>query len=110
MPNIPQGIDFYHTGLCRHPECIACRGGSLRPISFPAMAAHIHADGGMLFDTGYAKHFLEATQPFPEKLYALTTQVKFNQPSLKQQLDNQAESISKIFLSRIAGKRRCKDS
>lgn len=101
MPNTPQGIDFYHTGLCRHPECIACRGGSLRPISFPAMAAHIHADGGMLFDTGYAEHFKTATQYVPEKLYALTTPVTFNQPSLKQQLGHKADTISKIFLSHL---------
>ena len=101
MPNTPQGIDFYHTGYCRHPECIACRGGSLRPISFPAMAAHIHADGGMLFDTGYAEYFKTATAHFPEKLYALTTPVIFNQPSLKQQLGDKADTISKIFLSHL---------
>lgn len=99
MPNTPQGIDFYHTGYCRHPECIACTGGSWRPASFPAMAAHIHAGGGMLFDTGYASHFKTATARFPEKFYALTTPVVFSQPSLKQQLGDDARNVSRIFLS-----------
>ncbi|MCR4941796.1 MAG: MBL fold metallo-hydrolase [Campylobacter sp.] len=102
MQNIsPQNIDFYHTGYCKHPSCIACRGSGLRPAHFPAMAAHIHEGGGILFDTGYAKRFKTATKTFPECLYALTTPVNFNKKPLIEQLGQNAQKISKIFLSHL---------
>ncbi|MDT0508568.1 MBL fold metallo-hydrolase [Novosphingobium sp. MMS21-SN21R] len=52
-------------------------GGSLCAIEFPAMVGVIdHPQRGLfLFDTGYDPAFLEATRPFPERLYRWTTPV-----------------------------------
>jgi len=53
------------------------RGGRWGAITFPALAALIvHPQRGpILFDTGYAAHFMHATQPFPERLYRWMTPV-----------------------------------
>lgn len=97
-------IHFYHTGFCTHPECMVERSGSLKSAAFPAMAAHIqHSSGNLLFDTGYAPRFFAACQHFPEKLYALTTPVTLNQPTLFQQLGDKAHEIDHIFLSHLHG-------
>lgn len=62
-------------GRCRHPEWVTIRGGGLRPIEFPALAALIvHPTiGPILYDTGYADRFETATQPFPERFYRWIT-------------------------------------
>jgi len=46
-------------------------------IEFPALAGLIvHPEyGPILFDTGYATHFMHATTPFPERLYRWATPV-----------------------------------
>lgn len=68
---------LFEAGHCRHPEIAVRRDGSLRPCQFPALAAALHhrTHGWLLFDTGYAGHFLSATTPFPERLYRWTTPV-----------------------------------
>ena len=68
---------LFEAGHCRHPELAVRRDGSLRPCSFPSLAAALHhrEQGWLLFDTGYASHFLAATEPFPERLYRWTTPV-----------------------------------
>ena len=60
-------VRLLKVGSCRHLECLAVRGGRVTPIVFPSLAALImHPDAGpILFDTGYAEHFHEATQTFP---------------------------------------------
>ncbi|MER9117113.1 MBL fold metallo-hydrolase [Mesorhizobium sp. M0954] len=70
-------IEMLQVGFCRHPECVTLRGGSLRPIIFPAMCALIRHPtfGNWLFDTGYGEHFHAATQPFPERLYRWVTPI-----------------------------------
>jgi glyoxylase-like metal-dependent hydrolase (beta-lactamase superfamily II) len=62
-------------GHCRHPECIAVRGGSWRFTEFPALVGLIeHPDiGPVLYDTGYSPHFEQATQHLPERLYRWVT-------------------------------------
>lgn len=67
------------TGSCRHPEFLAIRDGSWRPIDFPAVAMLIlHPDeGAILFDTGYDPAFLAASEPFPERLYRWATPIEF---------------------------------
>ncbi|HBY22249.1 MAG TPA: MBL fold metallo-hydrolase [Propionibacteriaceae bacterium] len=51
-------------------ELLARRGGSWRKVPFPATVALIvHATGPALYDTGYSSHYLDATTPFPERLY-----------------------------------------
>jgi len=70
-------VHLLKVGSCRHLECLAVRGGRIAPIVFPALAALIlHPEAGpILFDTGYAEHFTEATQRFPERLYRWSTPV-----------------------------------
>lgn len=62
-------------GRCRHLECIALSGGRLEIIDFPALVVLIRhpTRGPILFDTGYADHFLTETRSFPERLYRLAT-------------------------------------
>jgi len=64
-------LHLLKVGSCRHCERVALRGGRLKTIEFPALAALImHPEHGpILFDTGYAAHFMHATTPFPERLY-----------------------------------------
>jgi glyoxylase-like metal-dependent hydrolase (beta-lactamase superfamily II) len=62
-------------GHCAHPECVAQRGGRWAPVLFPALCGLLRhpTRGWILFDTGYSGHFLDATAPFPERLYRWTT-------------------------------------
>lgn len=73
----PVGVEMLQVGFCRHPECVVLRGGSLRPVIFPAMCALIRHPtlGNWMFDTGYGEHFHAATQPFPERLYRWITPI-----------------------------------
>lgn len=66
------------TGSCRHPEAMTLQGGRWRAVEFPAVATLIlHPQAGpILFDTGYDPAFLQATQPFPERLYRWATPVQ----------------------------------
>ncbi len=70
-------LTVLRVGHCTHPECLALRGGGLRSTTFPALVGLIrHPDAGaLLFDTGYADHFLRATDAFPERLYRWATPV-----------------------------------
>ncbi len=73
-------ITHLASGACLHPEFVTRRGGSFNSVVFPARVTVIEhpREGIVLFDTGYANHFFEATRRFPEKLYALTTPVKLS--------------------------------
>jgi glyoxylase-like metal-dependent hydrolase (beta-lactamase superfamily II) len=64
-------------GRCRHPEWVTIRGGRFGAIDFPALAALIvHPSAGpILYDTGYADHFAEATKSFPGRIYRWLTPV-----------------------------------
>ena len=68
-------LNLLRVGHCRHPECIAVRGGAWAIAEFPALVGLIRhpAAGAILFDTGYAAHFEDATRRFPERLYRWTT-------------------------------------
>ncbi len=76
------GLRIVTTGSCRHPEIATLQGGSLRPATFPALVALIAhpAEGLILFDTGYDPAFLEATRPFPERLYRWLTPPDITSP------------------------------
>lgn len=76
------GLRIVSTGSCRHPEIATIRGGSLRPTTFPALVALIvhPVEGPILFDTGYDPAFLEATRPFPERLYRWLTPPEIASP------------------------------
>ena len=86
-------ITLYQVGYCKHPEFMVKRGGSFSSIKFPAMVALIEYEGkNLLFDTGYGKHFFDATAKFPEKLYAITTPVTLEKP-LVEMMDKKIDSI-----------------
>lgn len=68
------GLRLYRTGHCRHPECTTMRGGRWSAIDFPMHAAVLDRDGELtVVDPGYAPRFLQATEPFPDRLYRWTT-------------------------------------
>ena len=75
-------LDLVETGSCRHPEIATLRGGSLRPGTFPSLVGVIAhpQEGTVLFDTGYDPAFLEATEPFPERLYRWLTPPRITSP------------------------------
>ena len=68
---------YLRAGSCRHPECMVLRGGKWSSREFPSLVVHLEhpVHGHALFDTGYSQAFVEATRPFPERLYAWTTPV-----------------------------------
>lgn len=51
------------------------RGGRWRSALFPALCGLIEhpTRGWILFDTGYSSHFMDATDPFPERFYRWVT-------------------------------------
>ena len=64
-------VETMRSGSCRHIECMAVRGGSFKPVSFPALFTLIEhpKHGPILFDTGYASQALNAMGQLPNKLY-----------------------------------------
>lgn len=73
-------FELLRVGYCTHPECVAMRGGRWSATEFPALVGLIHhpTQGWMLYDTGYARHFHEATRSFPECLYRVATPVRLD--------------------------------
>ncbi|WHY27024.1 MBL fold metallo-hydrolase [Bacillus wiedmannii] len=104
-----KSLKLYDTGYCTHPEKIAYSKGSWKQICFPATVGLLqHPElGYILFDTGYAGHFKEATKKFPYSVYAKLTPVHFTEEqSIKQQLlldGIQPEEIKYIILSHFHG-------
>ena len=99
MPTKLLRMHLLKVGSCRHLECLAVGGGRVAPVVFPALAALImHPDAGpILFDTGYAEHFLEITKTFPERLYRWTTPVSLPAGQrLEQQLARHGVTMSEI--------------
>jgi glyoxylase-like metal-dependent hydrolase (beta-lactamase superfamily II) len=98
-------FDLLKVGHCQHPECAALRGGGRRAIDFPALVGLIeHPQRGlMLYDTGYSRHFNEATRRFPECLYRMITPVTLPpEEELLAQLESRgirASDIGTIFIS-----------
>lgn len=77
MPTTVCKLRIGVSGYCTAPEALVFRGGRWRQAHFPCSWALIEhpAVGLILFDTGYAPRFLEATQTFPERLYRWVTPV-----------------------------------
>jgi hypothetical protein len=98
-------IELLKVGHCFHPEAVVIRGGSWRAQQFPAIVALLKhpSQGYMLFDTGYAKHFIQATTPFPQRLYRWVTPMHLcDKENLLHQLAQRGiapEDIKHIFIS-----------
>jgi glyoxylase-like metal-dependent hydrolase (beta-lactamase superfamily II) len=102
-------LKLYECGYCTQPERIAYAKGGWKQVKFPAIVALLHHDkyGYILFDTGYARHFMEATKGFPYSIYAKLTPVFFQeQQSIKNQLLQDGispDEIHYIILSHFHG-------
>lgn len=96
-------------GHCRHPECVAMRGGSLRSVMFPALCALIEhpTRGFILYDTGYSEHFFNATAPLPERLYRWVTPVSITPgetlPAQLRRLGIAPADIGHVLISHFHG-------
>lgn len=100
-------LHLIQVGSCRHPECVAVSGGRWAATVFPALVGVIrHPSAGViLFDTGYASHFFQATQHFPERLYRWITPVSLPPaqhllPQLSR-LGIAADDVRHVFLSHL---------
>lgn len=71
-------LQLLRVGKCRHLECVIARSGRLALIDFPALCGLIrHPERGwILYDTGYSRHFFEATASFPQRLIHTVLPVK----------------------------------
>lgn len=109
-------VHLLSVGECRHCERITLSGGTLRPVSFPSICVVIvhPREGAVLYDTGYAEHFMESTRAFPERLYRWVTPVSLPaEQKLELQLsklgikldDIRACLISHFHADHIAGLR-----
>ncbi|WP_238649614.1 MBL fold metallo-hydrolase [Paenibacillus piscarius] len=81
ITEIPVELSILSAGYCLHPERLTLRGGSLKPVAFPAGYALIrHPEHGpILFDTGYSARFFEETASLPASLYRRITPVVFKE-------------------------------
>jgi glyoxylase-like metal-dependent hydrolase (beta-lactamase superfamily II) len=70
-------LQLLEVGYCRHCERVTRAGGSWRASTFPALSALIvhPREGAILYDTGYADHFMSATARLPERAYRWATPV-----------------------------------
>lgn len=81
-------LTLFDVGQCRHCERVTLAGGRWASIAFPSMVALIvhPREGAILYDTGYAPRFLDATARLPERLYRWATPVAL---PAEQQLETQ---------------------
>lgn len=98
-------LELLKVGHCFHPERMVIKGGSWKPMAFPAIVSLLkHPNkGDILFDTGYSHHFTAATQPFPERFYRwVTPMCLHDSEQLVRQLEKRniaPEDIRYIFIS-----------
>ncbi|CAI6017104.1 hypothetical protein PAECIP112173_00105 [Paenibacillus sp. JJ-100] len=109
LTSIPVKLYIGAAGYCTHPEFLTLRGGSVKPVPFPAgFACIIHpVHGAMLLDTGYSSRFFEETAHLPNALYRHITPVVYQQgDSAVQFLERiglQARDIRYVILSHFHG-------
>jgi len=104
-----RGVDIHllEVGHCRHLERITQRGGQWRACRFPALAVLIlHPEAGaILYDTGYADRFVEATTPFPERFYRWLTPMSLPpEQRLREQLCRHGlrlDDIRRVLISHL---------
>lgn len=98
-------LDLFQAGYCTHKAHVVLQDEKRETMKFPAIFALINhpRHGYILFDTGYAERFYEATNPFPYSIYAKVTPVFFNagESAIDQLKDRgiMAQDISFVFIS-----------
>lgn len=106
-------FEWVTTGYCTALERIARRDGRFRHIRFPATLGILQHStlGTILFDTGYAPRFFDATRYFPYKIYRYATPVfSRKEISAKAQLERRGIdplSVKHILLSHFHGDHVC---
>lgn len=102
--SVISNMQIFIAGSCKNLECLAFKGGAMKKVDFPALCVYFKVliedkEYNILFDSGYSKHFFNATKKMPEKLYALATPVRL-EFSLKEQLSQKGiKKIDFIFIS-----------
>lgn len=72
-------IHAFHTGHCTHPSCMAVKGSGFASRCFPSQAYLLETRKGfVLWDTGYASHFKDASSQGIYRLYPAVTPVSFD--------------------------------
>lgn len=73
------GLTLLRCGSCRHPAFTTRVGAGFAKADFPSIVGLVRhpSEGLVLFDTGYDAAFMEATRPFPERLYRWATPISF---------------------------------
>ncbi|MBW4083126.1 MBL fold metallo-hydrolase [Paenibacillus sp. S150] len=105
MTSIPVTVSLLSAGYCVHPEVLTLRGGTYRPVAFPAGYALLRhpQHGPILFDTGYSARFFQETAKLPASLYRHITPVVFKDgESARERLRKagiQPEAIRYVVLS-----------
>ena len=100
---------LYEAGFCTHPERATRRGAPLRACEFPALVPVLRhpRQGVILFDTGYSRHFFDATDALPERLYRWVTPVNLGPgQSLAEQLEREgtaAGDVAWVVISHLHG-------
>lgn len=94
LTSTPVQLYLGAAGYCTHPEVLTLRGGSIRPVRFPAgFACIIHpVHGAMLLDTGYSSRFFDETARLPNALYRYIT------PVVYQEQDSAVHFLKRIGL------------
>ena len=87
-------LTLLDVGQCRHCERVTLAGGRWRNVAFPSMVALIvhPTEGAILYDTGYAPRFKDATARFPERLYRWVTPVALP-PALRLEVQLAAHGL-----------------
>jgi glyoxylase-like metal-dependent hydrolase (beta-lactamase superfamily II) len=99
----------YEAGHCLHPECSTRRGGGWNMTHFPALSFLLRdpAWGTLLFDTGYSRHFFDATRRLPERLYRAITPPRLGESeNLRSQLVRdgiEPNDVGMVMLSHLHG-------
>ena len=105
IKNLDKEFSLLKVGHCNHPEAMIMQGGSFKSIKFPAIVAVLQhpLKGVILFDTGYAKRFLNATKTFPECLYRWITPMhlceKEQLPLQLKAMGIETSDVKHIFIS-----------
>lgn len=74
-------VRFFQSGFCTSHSKVIDPRTKFKKIKFAAIWALIDLPSGgyAMFDTGYAKHFLTATERFPDRLYRWITPIELNE-------------------------------
>ncbi len=100
-------------GACTHPEKVVLPTGKWKKRIFPSLFSLFeHPSYGLiLFDTGYARRFIDETKRFPYRIYRMTTPVRVSEADSAvaqvEKLGYQASDIRYIILSHFHADHIC---